>query len=435
MIQSWMAPWLLVSVACLGAGFSLLMRSSLHRMKTWALMTTVASLFSVVGLSWSVIESLAGLPFLCLLPLAAFLSLLGQPLHPDNRMPWVATLGLMGLGLGILTAQEPARTILLITLLGLLCGLVYRYQHGAMPEAWRGMAAYGLGVASALLSLILPAPASTVAVLVACAALLPLLPLHGGFVATLTGLPGNLPAFLALLLPMVGFHILFLLLPNLDETMLHTTAVLALAGACYGSFRALIQSRPLHRLAYAGLAFFSMLWWFIADTGTAPAQAAVYLSAVGLALSGLLLAWYALRARYGDIDVRALGGLAYPMPRFSTLLALLALAALGMPPFGVFSGFMGMLFNPAFVPSGGFAIILVVWLSASWYFIELVQQLIFGPQRLNIRYEDLRGTEFASLLMLVLLLLALGTAPSRFFQAGATNPPSSVAMKGATWSR
>ena len=435
MIQSWMAPWLLIALPCLGAAVSLLLWSSLHRMKTWALLTTVASLFSVVGLSWSVIESLAGLPFLCLLPLAAFLSLLGQPLHPDNRMAWVATLVLMGLGLGILTGQEPVRSILLVTLLGLLCGLVYRYQNGTMPDAWRGLTAYGLGVASALLSLILPAPASTITVLVACATLLPLLPLHGGFVAILTGLPGNLPAFLALLLPTVGFHTLFLLLPDLDMTMLHTIAILALAGACYGSLLALIQSRPLPRLAYAGLAFFSMLWWYIADTGTAPAQAAVYLSAVGLAMSGLLLAWYAIRARYGDIDMRALGGMAYPMPHFSTLLALLALAALGMPPFGVFSGFMGMLFNPAFVPSGAFAIIMVVWLSASWYFIELVQQLIFGPQRPNIRYEDLRGTEFASLLMLVLLLLALGTAPSRFFQTGATSPPSSVAMKGGTWSR
>lgn len=435
MIQSWMAPWLLVALPCLGAAVSLLLWSSLHRMKTWALLTTVASLLSVVGLSWSVIESLAGLPFLCLLPLAAFLSLLGQPLHPDNRMAWVATLVLMGLGLGILTGQEPVRSILLVTLLGLLCGLVYRYQNGTMPDAWRGLTAYGLGVASTLLSFILPAPASTVTILVACATLLPLLPLHGGFVAILNGLPGNLPAFLALLLPTVGFHTLFLLLPNLDVTMLHTTAILALAGACYGSLRALIQSRPLHRLAYAGLAFFSMLWWYIADTGTAPVQAAVYLSAVGLAMSGLLLAWYAIRARYGDIDVRGLGGLAYPMPRFSTLLALLALAALGMPPFGVFSGFMGMLFNPAFVPSWAFAIIMVVWLCSSWYFIELVQQLIFGPQRLNLRYEDLRGTEFAALLMLVLLLLVLGTAPSRFFQAGAMNPPSSVAMKGATWSR
>jgi hypothetical protein len=158
-------------------------------------------------------------------------------------------------------------------------------------------------------------------------------------------------------------------------------AILALAGAVYGSLRALIQTRPLPRLAYAALAFFSLLWWYVADTGTAPMQATVYLSAVGLAASGLLLAWYAIRARYGDIDLRALGGLAYPMPRFSTLLALLALAALGMPPFGVFSGFLGMLLLPTFTPSGPFTVIMIVWLTASWYYIDLVQQLVFGRQR------------------------------------------------------
>ncbi len=433
MIQTWMTPWLLIAIPTLGSALSLLLWSSLHRMKTWALLTTVASLLGVMGLSWNLNDPLAEIPFLCLLPVAAFLSLLGQPRHPDNRLAWLMTLVLLGLGLGILTSQESVRLILLVTLLGLLCGLIYRYQNTVMPDAWRGLATYGLGMASTLPALILPAPASTVAVLVTCATLLPLLPLHGGFVAVLTGLPGNLPAFLALLLPALGFHSLLLLLPNLTVTMLQTLAILALAGACYGSLRALIQSRILPRLAYAGLAFFSMLWWYVAATGTAPVHTVVYLSAVGLAMSGLLLAWYAIRARYGEIDVRALGGLAYAMPRFSTLLALLALAALGMPPFGVFSGFLGMLLSPAFTPSGPFAIIMLVWFSASWYFLDVVQQLVFGRQRSDLRYEDLRRTEFASLLMLVLLLLALGTAPSRLFQSSATTPPASVAMKVAAW--
>lgn len=435
MIKAWMTPWLLMAIPLLGAGLSLLMRASLQRMKTSALGTTAASLLAMIGAPLALGEPFAGVPFLCLLPLAAFLSLLGQPLHRDNSPAWVMTLVLLGLGLGILTGQTPAQDVMLVMLLGLLCILLYRYQQGASPETWRGLSAYGLGMVSTVLALVLPTPASTVAMLVASATLLPLLPVHSGFVATLTGLPGNLPAFLALLLPTVGFHTLLLLLPNLTVTMLHTVAILALAGAVYGSLRALIQSRPLPRLGYAALAFFCMLWWYVADTGTAPMQATVYLSAVGLTTSGLLLAWYAIRARYGDIDLRALGGLAYPMPRFSTLLALLALAALGMPPFGVFSGFLGMLLAPTFTPSGPFAIIMIVWLSASWYYTELVQQLVFGKQRVDVRYEDLRRTEFASLVLLLLLLLALGTAPSRFFDSNAPTPPTSVAMKGEPWIR
>ena len=435
MIKTWMTPWLLLAVPLLGAALSLFLRTSLQRMKTSALLTTVASLLVVIGTPWALGDTLAGVPFLCLLPLTAFLSLLGQPLHRDNTPAWTATLVLLGLGLGILTAQAPAHDVMLPMLPGLLCILLYRYQSGATPETWRGLSAYGLSMVSAALALVLPTPASTVALLVTCATLLPLLPVHSGFIATLTGLPGNLPAFLALLLPTVGFHTLLTLLPTLTVTALHTVAILALAGALYGSLRALIQARPLPRLAYAALAFFGLLWWYVADTGTAPMQATVYLSAVGLAASGLLLAWYAIRARYGDIDLRALGGLAYPMPRFSTLLALLALAALGMPPFGVFSGFLGMLLLPTFTPSGPFAVVMIVWLTASWYYTDFLQQLIFGRQRMDMRYDDLRQTEFASLVLLLLLLLALGTAPSRFFDSYIPTPPATVAMQEGTWIR
>jgi len=434
-MQAWMTPWLLMAIPGLGSVLCLLMWSSLHRMKTCALMTTMASLLAVMGLPWTLNEPVIGLPFLFLLPVTAFLSLLGQPRHPGHRLTWVITLVLLGLGLGILTSQEPSRSFLLMVLLGLLCGLIARSPRDAMAETWRGLASYGLGIVSTLLTLVLPAPASTVVALVTCATLLPLLPLHGGFVAALTKLSGNLPAFAVVLLPMVGFHSLLRLLPALTPTMLHTLAILALVGACYGSLRAWIQSRPLPRLAYAGLAFFCLLWWYVADTGTAPVQAAVYLSAVGLATSGLLLAWYAIRARYGEMDVRSLGGMAYPMPRFSTLLALLALAALGMPPFGVFAGLVGMLLSPEFAPSGAFFLIMVVWLSASWYLMELVQWLVFGRQRADLRYEDLQHTEFASLLIVLGLLLALGIAPSRLFQSNSTAPQASVALKGEPWIR
>jgi len=94
-----------------------------------------------------------------------------------------------------------------------------------------------------------------------------------------------------------------------------------------------------------------------------------------------------------------------------------------------------MLLMPTFSPSGPFTVIMIVWLTASWYYIDLVQQLVFGRQRLDIRYEDLRQTEFTSLVLLLLLLLALGTAPSRFFDSYAPTPAPTVAMQEHTWIR
>ena len=430
-----MTPWLLLAIPFLGAGLGLFMKASLQRMKTVALTTTGLSLLTVIGTSLTQGEAAAAPSLLCLLPATAFLTLLGQPLHRDNSSAWMMTLILLGVALGILTTHTTTQKLLLMLLLGLVCGLLYRHQQGSAPAIWRGMSSFGLGIATALMALTLPAPASTIAALVTCATLLPLLPLHSGFVTALSVLPGNLPAWLAFILPIVGFHSLFLLLPSLSGTALKTVALLALAGAVYGSLRALIQSHPLPRLGYAALAFFSMFWWYIADTGTAPVQAMVYLSAVGLTTSGILLAWYAIRARYGDVDFRALGGLAYPMPRFSTLLALLGLAALGMPPFGVFSGFLGMLLTPAFSPSGPFAIIMLVWLTASWYYTDLIQQVVFGRARLDVRHEDLRQTEWISLMLVLFLLLILGMAPSRVFESHAAGPSATVAMKGEPWTR
>ncbi|HEX2055539.1 MAG TPA: hypothetical protein VHF07_03535, partial [Nitrospiraceae bacterium] len=254
-----------------------------------------------------------------------------------------------------------------------------------------------------------------------------------GFIAAVTALPGNLPAFLALLLPLVGLHRVLLSLPHLPALLFQALTMLALIGACYGTARAFVQLRAPVRFAYGGTAFFCVLWWYVADTRAVPVYGTVYVLALGLALSGLLLAWYALRARYGDMDLKGLGGMVYPMPRFSTLLSLLALAALGMPPFGLFAGFMGMLLSPGFMPSGAFFVVVLVWFSASWYCIDVLQQIIFGRQRPDLRYEDLHRTEAAALLMIVLLLVGLGTAPSRYFQPGGAPLPDAVATKAVTW--
>ena len=189
-----MTPWLLLAIPFLGAGLGLLMNASLQRMKTVALATTGMSLLAVIGTSLVQSEPAAAMSWLCLLPVTAFLTLLGQPLHRDNSSAWLTTLILLGVGLGILTSRAAAHELLLMLLLGLVCGLLYRHQQGSAPATWRGISSFGLGIVTTVMALALPAPASTIAALVTCATLLPLLPLHSGFVAALSVLPGNLPA-------------------------------------------------------------------------------------------------------------------------------------------------------------------------------------------------------------------------------------------------
>ena len=435
MMSSWIAPWLLLVVPSAGALLSLLVWSRPREFKTGLLLTTVASLLAVLGAAVAMGALPSGMPLLCLLSAAAFASLLGQPLHRDNRTAWLMTVVILGIGLATVRTSDPTKSLWLSLLFLLLVGLLAHTRNGSASSPTWGMATYGIAAAAALVSAIAPAPISTMAGLFVSLVLIPLFPLQAGHVACLTRLPGNLPAFLALLLPLVGLTLLPTVLPALPEIARDSMEGLALLSMLYGSVRALAQPRPLPLLAHASLAFFSILWWYVGIGGSLSPQTVVFLSAVGLTTGGLYLGWYAVRARYGDLDLRALGGLVQPMPRFATLFCLLALAALGLPPFGVFSGFMGMVLNPAVTLPGSFALVALVWLAASWYFLDLMQRLLFGRPQPDLRYEDVRETELVALTIVLVLLVVLGVTPSRWFDAGTTTAPSPPSLESSAWNR
>jgi NADH-quinone oxidoreductase subunit M len=434
-INDGLSPAWLVAVPFAGAAAGFALWSKPQALKIWTLIVSLATLAGFVAISDLPAGPPAGLLLPCLLPATALLSLLGQPAHRESRAAWLMTLVLLGLGLGALAGMEGIGLISRSLLLGLLGALLYRYRHVSGSVPWWGIATCGIGLVGVLAGAFAPPPVSTIALAAACATLLPLAPFHGGYVAAFRGLPANLPAFVALLLPVLGFHGLLILNPRLSAELLDATAVLALGGVLYGALKALAQSRVRLLLAYANLSFFSILWWYVAATRTAPPQAAVYLAAVGLATGGFLLAWHAVQARYGDMDLRAIRGLAYPMPRFSTLLFLLTLAAAGLPPFGVFAGFMGMLLTPSLPLSGALFVIVVAWLAASWYFLGLSQRLLFGRHRPDLRYEDLRRTEAASLLVILLLLTMLGLVPAGVWESGTPVTQARAAVESPVWNR
>jgi NADH-quinone oxidoreductase subunit M len=200
------------------------------------------------------------------------------------------------------------------------------------------------------------------------------------------------------------------------DTVAWTLSLFALVGASYGALKALAQTRVRLLLAYGSLSFFSIVWWFAAASRTTTPRSALLVGTVGLATSGLMIAWQVIRTRYGDdIDPQAISGLATGMPQYAVLLSLLALAAMGLPPFGVFAGFMGLLLSTPFPSLAGLFVTLLAWLAASWYIMQMIQRLLFGARRPELRYTDLLRGEFASLLIVVLVLLALGLAPATLF--------------------
>jgi NADH-quinone oxidoreductase subunit M len=190
-------------------------------------------------------------------------------------------------------------------------------------------------------------------------------------------------------------------------------------------------------LAYGSLSFFSILWWFAVGSRSVTPRSALLVGTVALATSGLMVAWQVVRTRYGDdVDPQAISGLATGMPQYAVLLSLLALAAMGLPPFGVFAGFMGLVLSPPFPSLAGLFVTLLAWLAASWYIMQMVQRLLFGLRRPELRYTDLRHAELASLLIVVLVLLALGLAPTTLFAPdGATLGPAADLGETPPWNR
>lgn len=428
------APLLLMAVPVLGAAVGLAMRGNPHALKGWLLLIALASL-GTIGWAAGAVLAQAALPLLALLPLAAFVSLLSQPLYADNCTVWLLTLLLLGLGLGVLACEPPLSLFFFLLLLAVVALTLFQHRHQAGIDIRWGIGTAGIGMLCVIAAMIVDPPASSVAFAVACAIGLPLVPFHSSYVAALTALPGNLPAFLALSLPVIGFHGLLTVLPQIPALPAEGVAILAFSGMVYGSLKGFTRSRAASVVAYGGLAFFSILWWYLVTTRFPAPPAVVYLSAVGLATSGLLIAWYVLRARYGEIGFRALSGLAQSMPRFAVILSLLVLAALGLPPFGVFSGFIGMLLAPSFTWSAGVIVIIFAWLSASWYFFDLMQGLLFGRQRTERRHEDLRNPELASLAIVLVLLIAFGVMPAHLFGLGVADLDRTAVSVFPSWSK
>ena len=257
----------------------------------------------------------------------------------------------------------------------------------------------------------LPAQPAEIGLFILIAILLPLFPLHGIYVAALTRWPGYQAIALAMLLPAAGVFGIAQLMPDLPIETLRAVSVLALFGAVYGSLKALGQTRVPQLVAYAGVAFYSALWWSLGITVNLGVQPIIYLVTTILISAGLLLAWQRVRERYGDLTLDGMHGLAGPMPRFATVFSLLVMAAIGLLPFGVFSAYVAMLLQASATVTWGLMVILFTWFLASWYLFRMMQRLLFGPHRSDIGYNDFQTSEVAVFALLLLILIALGAMP------------------------
>ena len=267
------------------------------------------------------------------------------------------------------------------------------------------------------------------------ALLLPLFPLHGVYITALTRSRGYLAPGLALLLPMAGSYGLADLLPELPTSILRAVNLLALVGALYASLKALAQVQGEGLLAYASLALYSALWWLFSFTGRFVAPASAQVVAVALLSAGLLLAWLLLQRWYGNLALDRMHGLARPMPRFATIFSLFVMAAVFMPPIALFSVPAELLRQRSLTFSLGLFVILLTWFLASWYLFRMMQRLLFGRHRSDIRYVDLRPREVGYFVVPLAIVLWLSFTPPRWLEYKLSVQSFRTAREVIPWQR
>lgn len=424
MTSSVLFSWLATCIPLIGAVAGRMLWEDLPQLKKSCVIWSLITVVPILKLRANLPE---GALLLFLLPIVAMISLLGQPIQKEHRLSWLMTLVCLGLGIGGIVHPAPLDHLFLLALLATVTGLLVRHHTILWPISWWGISQFCLAGLGALLTALTSPPLSSSGALVTAAVLVPLLPFHTGYVTALTRLPGNLPSFSAFLLPAIGLHVMASALQGLPTAVSGIAGLLALIGALYGGIKALAQTRIRLMLAYASLSFFSMLWWYTAASNLATSRAAVLVASTGLATCGLLIAWQIIRTRYGDdVDPTSISGLASSMPRYAVLLSLLALAAMGLPPFGVFTGLMGLFLHSPIPSLLGLMIILSSWLAASWYLMSAVQRLLFGTKRSDLRYRDVVQQEWAALTMTIVILTLLGLAPIEWWTSTATQSMASA---------
>ena len=69
------------------------------------------------------------------LPLAATISILGQPAHKHHRRSWMLTLLFLGLGISALSSERPISLLSVRLLLMLVAVLLYRHHSALWPRS------------------------------------------------------------------------------------------------------------------------------------------------------------------------------------------------------------------------------------------------------------------------------------------------------------
>jgi NADH-quinone oxidoreductase subunit M len=246
----------------------------------------------------------------------------------------------------------------------------------------------------------------------------PAVPLHSWLLDVYVSSPISTNVLLSGVLPKLGTYglikVAIPLLPQGVEPFLPYVAALGVINVIYGSFVAFLQPDLKALVAYSSIGTLGFILLGAASGNAVGLNGAVFQQVShGLYSALLFILVGVIAARTGTRRIRELGGLAARMPWAGGLLALGALAAMGLPGLAVFvSEFMSIMGGYETFPAQGVLAALGIVLSAM-YLLYMLARVIFGPTE-KPAYEgttDARPVEMAAVVPLAVLLLLLGILP------------------------
>jgi NADH-quinone oxidoreductase subunit M len=247
----------------------------------------------------------------------------------------------------------------------------------------------------------------------------PAVPLHGWLLDVYVSSPISTNVVLSGILPKLGTYglirIAIPLLPDGVQPFLPYLAILGVVNVLYGSFVAFMQPDLKALVAYSSIGTLGFILLGAASGNAVGLNGAVFQQVShGLYSALLFILVGVIAARTGTRRISELGGLAAPMPWAGGLLALGALAAMGLPGLAVFvSEFMSIMGGYEAFPVQGVLAALGIILSAM-YLLYMLARVIFGPIE-RPAYEGIRDAgpvEMAAVVPLAVMLLILGVFPA-----------------------
>ncbi len=260
---------------------------------------------------------------------------------------------------------------------------------------------------------------------------LPTVPLHTWLPVAHTEAPTPVSILLAgILLKTGGYGILYWAIRLFPAVAAASSDVLAYLGGISIAYAALLAlaAQDLKRLvACSSISHMGFVLLGFATGGSLGNQGAVFqLVSHGIISAGLFAAAGVLQHLTGTRDLRAVGGLAAALPRFSMLFAALCFAGMGLPGFSGFVGEFLVLVAGFGAASGGHlpwaALILALGglLVTSGFFLWALRRMLMGQFYLQdgntTHLADVARTEALLLWSAVLLALVLGLYPQPWLQ-------------------